>query len=553
MMDKFVIGIDFGTDSCRTLLVNARTGGEIASSVEYYPRWQKGLYCDPAQNRYRQHPLDYIESMEAAVRTLLAGCPIGIAAQVAGISVDTTGSTPVVLNRAGIPLALLPEYSENPDAMFILWKDHTAIGEAEEINRRAKEWPVDYTDYSGGIYSPEWVWAKMLHILRSDETIRRNAYSWVEHCDWMPALLTGNRIPEHMYRSRCAAGHKAMWNEAWGGLPDFGFWERIDPLFGVFKGHLYRHTCTSDTRAGFLTAEWAKRLGLPASVAVGVGALDCHFGAVGAEITERTFVRVMGTSTCDVMVSSYDEIRNKRIGGICGQVDGSVLPGRVGLEAGQSAFGDVYAWFKQVLAWPARQLVPVLLGEEKGAELVKEMEEKMLTVLTAEAGKIPFSHSSPLAVDWLNGRRTPFANPAVSGALSGLTLGTTAPLIFRSLVEATAFGSKAIVDSFLSQGIGIDRITAIGGISRKSPFVMQVLADVLGMPIQVARTREACALGAAMFASLAAGIYPDIKEAQQKLGKGFSVTYEPDRSKAEYYSALYERYQKLGMFIEENQ
>lgn len=551
-MNQYVIGIDFGTDSCRALVVEVSTGEELASVVAYYPRWKKGWYCDAACNQYRQHPLDYIESMEEAVKGVLSACPGQVAGQVIGISIDTTGSTPVLLDREGIPLALLPDFSENPDAMFILWKDHTAVREADEINNLAHRWEVDYTTYSGGVYSPEWVWAKMWHVLRSGAGIRQKAYSWAEHCDWMPALLTGNTLPEKMYRSRCAAGHKAMWNEKWDGLPPFDFWETLDPLLGLFRNHLYSETYTGDTRAGYLTEEWAERLGLTTNVPVGVGALDCHVGAVGAEITERTFVRVMGTSTCDVMVSPYNEIEDRQIAGICGQVDGSVLPGTIGLEAGQSAFGDIYAWFKQLLVWPTEHLLPDLLGSAAGCSVSQEMEARILQALTNEAEKIPTQLYAPVAVDWLNGRRTPYANPFVSGAITGLTLGTTPPMIFRALVEATAFGSKAIVDSFLQQGLSIDRITAIGGISLKSPFVMQVLADVLEMPIQVARSKETCALGAAMFASVVAGFYPDIRKAQEGMGKGFAVRYEPDSARSGMYAALYEQYRKLGVFIERN-
>lgn len=548
-MEKYVIGIDFGTDSCRTLLVNAITGEELASVVAYYPRWKKGLYCNPSVNQYRQHPLDYIESMEDAIKKTVNQFPVEVTSQIKGIAIDTTGSTPVLTDKNGIPLALLPAFAENPNAMFVLWKDHTATGEAEEINRLAKKWETDYTLYSGGVYSSEWVWSKMLHMLRTDSSVREAAYGWIEHCDWMPALLTGNNSPEKIYRSRCAAGHKAMWNEQWGGLPSVDFLTTLDPLLGIFEGHLYSETYTSDACAGYLTEGWCQRLGLQGQIAVAVGALDCHFGAVGAEIKEKTFVRVMGTSTCDVMVASYDRIGDTQIKGICGQVDGSVLPGMVGLEAGQSAFGDVYAWFKELLFRPISELLS-LLDAGGNAELIKRIDEELLPYLTREAEKIPLSENQPIALDWLNGRRTPNANQLVKGVISELTLGTTAPLLFKSLVEATAFGSKAIVDCFLEQGIDIDRVIAIGGISQKSPYVMQTLTDVLNMPIQVAQTEQACALGAAMFAAVAAGIHPTVQLAQKAMGKGFSKEYTPDADKHKQYVALYEKYLRLGRFAE---
>lgn len=550
--DKFVIGVDYGTDSCRVVAVHAGNGQELASAEAFYPRWKAGKYCDPQTNRYRQHPLDYIESFEQAVRDVLSRCPEGTAGAVCGLAFDTTGSTPVLLNKDGVPLALLPEYAENPNAMFILWKDHTAVAEAAAINALAKTWPVDYTAYSGGVYSSEWVWSKVWHVLREDPSLRQAAYSWAEHCDWMPALLTGRTRPEEMIRSRCAAGHKAMWNEKWGGLPSEAFRTALDPLLGLFNGHLYQACHTSDTVVGRLTPAWATRLGLPGETLVTAGLLDCHAGAIGAEIGRGTFVRVMGTSTCDLMVSSYAEMGEKQIRGICGQVDGSILPGWIGLEAGQSAFGDVYAWLKKILSWPVEHLLEPVgsLPEETKTLVREEMDRRILPALTREAEKRLPGETSLLALDWLNGRRTPTANQTVKGMIGGLTLGTTAPQLFRALVEATAFGSRTILESFLEQGIRIDAVTAIGGISLKSPFVMQTLADVLGRPIRVAKAGQACALGAAMLAATAAGLYPSVEKAQQALGQGFAFEYRPDPSKKAIYDALYARYLKIGRFTE---
>lgn len=521
---KYVIGLDYGTDSCRAVIVEADTGEEIASSVKYYPRWKEGKYCVPLRNQYRQHPLDYIETLEESVREALLKSPDGTAEKVAGIAFDTTGSTPVLIDKEGLPLALRPEYTENPNAMFILWKDHTAIDEEAKINAVAKSWDTDYTAYEGGIYSSEWVWAKVAHVLKEDKTICNDAYSWIEHCDWMPALITGKTKPSEIVRSRCAAGHKAMWRKEWGGLPLEEFLVAIDPLLKGFREHLFENTFTSNTKVGNLTSEWAKRLGLTTDVVVGVGALDCHFGAVGAEIKSGAFVQVIGTSTCDIMVASYEDMQGKLIPGICGQVDGSVIPGMIGLEAGQSGFGDVYAWFAKFV-------------------------DKSISELTAEAGKLPISENV-IATDWLNGRRTPDANQTVKGAIAGLTLGSTPSMVFRALVEATAFGSKAIVDRFLENGIDIESVIAIGGISQKSPFVMQTLADVLGMPIKVAKTEQACAFGAAMFAAVVAGVYPTVEAAQKAMGKGFLSEYLPNEENHRVYLTLYEKYLQLGEFTE---
>jgi L-ribulokinase len=550
---KYVIGLDYGSDSCRALIVEAETGKEVASAVKYYKRWKDGKYCLPLKNQYRQHPLDYIEGLEESVKEALSKSPKGVAENVVGISFDTTGSTPALIDKEGQVLALRPEFAENPNAMFVLWKDHTAIKEAARINELAATWDVDYTAYEGGIYSSEWVWAKIAHVLREDESIREAAYSWVEHCDWMPALITGNVIPEKIVRSRCSAGHKAMWLKEWGGLPSEEFLTAIDPLLKGYRDHLYEDTYTSDVAVGTLTAEWAARLGLTTNVKVGVGAFDCHMGAVGAEIKPKTFVRVIGTSTCDIMVASYEDMKHKLIPGICGQVDGSVIPGYVGLEAGQSGFGDIYAWFKRVLAWPIENIISksALIDDSTKEKLIDEALDAIIPALSAEALSVPVGESSVLAIDWMNGRRTPDASQLVKGSITGLNLGSSAPLIFRSLVEATAFGSKAIVDRFLENGIEIESVIGIGGISLKSPFVMQTLADVLGMPIKVARSEQACAFGASMFAAVVAGVYTKVEDAQKSMGQGFASEFYPDMENHKQYLELYKKYQALGKFTEE--
>ena len=551
-MSQYVIGLDYGSDSARAIVVDAATGRQIASSVKYYPRWTEGRYCDASSNRYRQHPLDYIEVLEASVREALAACPEGTARQVVGIAFDTTGSTPAFTDETGTPLALLPEFAENPNAMFVLWKDHTAVKEAAEINDLSRRWHTDYTAYEGGIYSSEWFWAKALHILREDAQVRRKAYSIVEHCEWLPALLTGVKASRDIVRSRCACGHKAMWHERWGGLPDEKFLTTLDPLLAGFRERLFEKTETADKPVGRLTPEWAARLGLTTDVVVAGGAFDCHMGAVGAGITPHTFVRVIGTSTCDVMVAPYEEIGNKLIRGICGQVDGSVIPGMIGLEAGQSGFGDVYAWFRRVLEFPLRKILSAstLVDEETKKRLVEETAERIIPALTAEAEKIPVSESSVIATDWINGRRTPDANQLLTGSIAGLSLAVDAPRIFRALVEATAFGSRAIVERFRREGVRIDKVIGIGGIALKSPFVMQTLSDVLDMPIQVCNTDQACALGAAMFAATAAGIYRSVEEAQAAMNSGYAAEYTPNAKNVAEYAKLYKKYCKLGAFTE---
>lgn len=549
---KYVIGLDYGSDSARAVVVNAETGEELASSVKYYPRWMEGKYCVPTANQYRQHPQDYIDALEYTVKDALSKCPAGTGEQVVGIAFDTTGSTPVFTDKNGTPLSLLPEFAENPNAMFVLWKDHTAIKEAEEINTLAAKWDIDYTSYEGGIYSSEWFWAKALHVLRSDEKVRNAAYSIVEHCDWLPGLLVGKTNPHEICRSRCASGHKAMWLEKWGGLPAEDFLVALDPLLAGYRERLYTSTCPSDKKTGELTEEWATRLGLTTNVAVAVGAFDCHMGAVGAEVKPGALVRVIGTSTCDIMVSSYEEMGQKLIPGICGQVDGSVIPGMVGLEAGQSAFGDVYAWFKNVVAWPVVNVLSktTLIDEATKQKLIDETMDQIIPALSIEAAKVPVSESTILATDWMNGRRTPDANQKVKGTITGLNLGSSAPLIFRALVEATAYGSKAIVDRFIENGVVINEIIGIGGIALKSPFVMQTLADVLNMPIKVAKAEQACAFGTSMFAAVVAGVYEKVEDAQAAMGMGFAQEFYPNPANAALYAELYKDYIKLGQFTE---
>ncbi len=552
MTKKYTIGLDFGTDSVRSLIVDVETGEEAAGAVFQYPRWKKGLYCDAAKNCFRQHPLDYLEGLEFTIREALKAMPPESAGNIAGISVDTTGSTPVAVDEKGVPLSLTPGYEENPNAMFILWKDHTAIKEADEINELAKKWGTDYTRFEGGIYSSEWFWAKILHVLREDTAVLRAAYSWVEHCDWIPALLTGNTHPKTLRRSRCAAGHKAMWHEDFEGLPSEEFLTALDPLLSGLRERLYRETWTCDTAAGLLTEEWAERLGLPAGIVVGVGAFDAHLGALGGEVKPYYLSKVMGTSTCDMLVVSAGEMDNRLVPGICGQVDGSIVPGLTGLEAGQSAFGDIYAWYRNLLEWPVRKLIQEseLIDEATKEKLTAEISGKIIAALNEEASKIPPGESGLVALDWLNGRRTPDANQNLKGAIRGLTLGSDAPRIFRALVEATAFGSKAINERFISEGIRIDGVIALGGVAKKSPFVMQVVADVLNRPIKVARSEQACALGSAMAAAMASGIYASAAEAQTRMGSGIETEYHPIPENVKKYEVLYEEYKKFGSFIE---
>ena len=550
--EQYVIGVDYGSDSVRTIIVDAANGTEVAASVFYYPRWKEQLYCNASINRFRQHPLDYVEGLEDTIRRCLVQAGAGVAAKVKAISIDTTGSTPVAVDKTGTPLAFIPGFENNPNAMFVLWKDHTSMAEAAEINAHATKFDTNYLQFVGGIYSSEWFWAKLLHILREDEAIRNTIYSFVEHCDWIPFLLTGGNDIHQMRRGVCSAGHKILWAKEWNGLPPNEWFTALDPLLNGFTDRLFTDTFTSDKAAGTISIEWAERLGLPADVVIGVGAFDAHMGAVGGQIEPYHLSKVMGTSTCDMLVAPIDEVKDKLIKGICGQVPGSVIPGMMGMEAGQSAFGDAYAWFKKILMWPLQNILSnsSVVSTEVLQQLMDETAEKIIPELSRQAASLPLDQDDELAIDWFNGRRTPDANQALTGAISGLALGSDAPRVFRSIVEATCFGAKAIVDRFNEQGVPVKGLIGMGGVAKKSPFIMQMMADVINMPIRIHKSEQTCALGAAMFAATAASLYSEVEEAMNAMGQGFDAEYHPNPQNITHYKRRYERYKLLGEFLE---
>lgn len=516
-MGKYLIGLDFGSDSVRAVLVT-ESGEELATSVHNYKRWSEGLYSNAKVSQFRQHPLDYIEGIESVVCGVLKGQD---ASKVVGIGVDTTGSTPCLVDKNGTPLALLDEYKDNPNAMFVLWKDHTAIKEAAEINALAKSWGgIDYTMYEGGIYSSEWFWSKLLHVLRVDESVRAKAYSFVEHCDWVTSLLSGSAVKP----SRCAAGHKAMWHESWNGLPSEEFLTKLDPLLKNWRSHLYSDTYTADIPVGKLSKTWADKLGLSTDVVIAGSAFDCHAGAIGAGVEAYQLVKVVGTSTCDIIVAPKVDHCVK---GICGQVNGSVVPDMVGLEAGQSAFGDIYAWFKRFMSY--------------GGEI-------NLPALEREAAELPISEV--LAIDWMNGRRTPDANQNLKGAILGINLGTTAPMVYRALAESTAYGARRIRDRFVEEGVQINSVVAIGGIAKKSKFVMQLCADIMNVEIKVCKSEQACALGAAIFGAVASGVYATTEAAMAKMSSPYDAVYTPNVENVKIYEKHYQRYLAYANAIE---
>lgn len=545
--EHFVLGADFGSDSVRVVVLDASNGKVAGSYVSYYKRWKKGQYCDNKINQFRQHPLDYIESLTEAVNKTIEEAKKScedIKDKIRGICIDTTGSTPCLCDKEGMPLSMSKEFEEDPDAMFILWKDHTAVKEAEEINTVAHNNDIDYTKYLGGVYSTEWFWAKTLHTIRKNKKVKEKVWTVIEHCDWITSLLCGNTNPNTIKRSRCAAGHKCMWHKSWNGYPPREFFDKFDSKLGDIRETLGNETYSTETIEGYLTKEWASKLGLKENILVCVGAYDSHIGAVGGLVNTGVLVKSIGTSTCDVTIGNIPKGEEKAVKGICGQVEGSVLDGYIGYEAGQSAYGDYYSWFRSLLTWGYKN---ILKNTEEENEL---FEKKILPELEKEASKITTTKNSPVATDWINGRRTPFANQNLKASICGLSLGIDAPIFMKTLLESTAYGARAIIECFEEGGIEIKKVMAIGGVARKSKLGMQILADVTNREIYVTKDDQAPAIGAAVFAAKAYGLYDNVFEAQESISAGIERIHKPIRENVEIYEKLYRKYKEIGNFSE---
>jgi len=529
MATQYTIGLDYGTNSVRALIVNVANGAEVAAAVWTYAHGTQGVVLSRDPNLARQHPADYLAGAEITIKQALATAKKNVkgfsSSQVIGIGVDTTGSTPLPVDANGQPLVFQKKYANHPAALAWLWKDHTSVNEAAEITALAKKIRPQYLAKCGGTYSSEWFWSKLLHCLRTAPEIFNAAHSWVELSDFVPASLTGTEHPDQFIAGVCAAGHKAMWNAKWGGYPDEKFLTKLDPKLAQLRSHLTPRVHTIDRAVGGLTPAWAKKTGLTAGIPVAVGAFDCHLGAVGSGVTPGTLVKIIGTSTCDISIAANTS-KLADVPGLCGIVDGSVLPGYFGLEAGQSAVGDLFNWLVNYV--------------QPGGEIAGSHEQ-----LTKGALKLSPGESGLLALDWNNGNRTVLVDQRLTGLLVGQTLYTTPAEIYRALIEATAFGALTIINRFEEYGVKISQIVNCGGIAEKSPLVMQIYADVTGRPMKVSRSAQTCALGSAIAAAVIAGAHKNYATAQKKMTGLKSVIYKPNAKAHATYRELYSLYKEL--------
>jgi L-ribulokinase len=529
MSTTYTLGLDYGTNSVRALIVDTSNGREVGTAIWGYEHGESGVILSRDPNLARQHPADYVKGAAITIKKALADAAKKVrgfkASQVVGLGVDTTGSTPLPVDAQGQPLAFNPKFAENPAAMAWLWKDHTGVSEAGEITALAAEMRPQFLAKCGGTYSSEWFWSKIFRCLRVAPKVFDAAHSWVELADYVPAALTGTEHPDTFVAGVCAAGHKAMWNVKWGGYPDESFLTKLHPKLAKLRTRLTNRVHSIDRSVGGLTKEWAAKTGLTEGIPVAVGAFDAHLGAVGSGVAPGTLVKIIGTSTCDIAITPS----NKKIAdipGLCGIVDGSVLPGYFGLEAGQSAVGDIFNWFVNYLQ-PG--------GEKKGTH----------EQLTVDAAKLSPGESGLLALDWNNGNRTILVDQRLTGLLVGQTLYTTPAEIYRALIEATAFGALTIINRIEEYGVGIKQVVNCGGIAEKNPMVMQIYADVTGRPMKVSRSAQTCALGSAIAGAVVAGVYKNYATAQKRMTALKPKVFVPNAKAHATYKELYVLYRKL--------
>ncbi len=523
----FTLGIDYGTNSVRALVVRCSDGAEFGSSVVNYPSGSQGVLLDPKDhNLARQHPNDYLVGLEKSVKGALAAAKKkkGFAPdKIIGIGVDSTGSSPIPVDASNRPLASDKKWKKNLHAQCWLWKDHTSVDEAARITALAAQHRPQFIAKCGNTYSSEWFWSKIWHCLNVAPDVFNAAYSWVELADWIPSVLAGADLPAKVVRGVCCAGHKALYSDEWGGLPDKEFLALLDPKLADLRDRLYEQAHDATVPAGALSAEWAKKLGLRAGIPIAIGEMDVHYGAIGCGVAEGVLVKVIGTSTCDCgVVSAQKTVPD--IPGICGIVKGAILPGFYGIEAGQSAVGDIFKWW---------------------VEVVCEGDAKTHARFSKDAAQRQPGQSGLLALDWNNGNRTILVDQRLTGLLLGQTLYTTPAEIYRALIEATAFGARAILERIKEYGVPVNRIVCAGGIAEKNPMLMQIYADITGCTMQVSGSSQACALGSAISAAVLAGAHANFPTAQKAMTSVAPKSYKPNAPAQKTYDRLYALYRQV--------
>jgi L-ribulokinase len=527
MDPAYAIGLDYGTNSVRAVVVDCADGRTVGTHVFDYPSGEHGILLDAKDPHLaRQNPADYLEGARVAIKGALAeaGRTKGFdPGRVVGIGVDSTGSTPLPVDAENRPLAIDPRWKDHLAAHAWLWKDHTGAAEAAAITETARRHAPQYLAPIGGVYSSEWFWSKVWRCLKVAPDVFDAAVSWVELADFVPAVLAGVRDPREIQRGICAAGHKALYSDAWGGLPAREFLARLDPKLGALRDRLYDEAHPADRPAGRLAGTWAQELGLREGIPIAMGSFDAHYGAVGAGVKTGTLVKIIGTSTCDCAIAPSSEAL-RDVPGICGIVNGSITPGYYGIEAGQSAVGDILRWWVEDVCRG---------GDALHAEL------------SAEASRLRPGESGLLALDWNNGNRTILVDPRLSGLVLGQTLHTTRAEVYRALIEATAFGARAIVERLQEYGVPVERVVCCGGIAEKNDLFMQIYADVLGYPMLVAGSPQTPALGSAIAAAVTAGVHPSFETAQARMTSLKEKAFTPNPAARSVYDELYLMYREL--------
>ena len=538
-----VVGIDFGTSSVRVVVLEVATGQLIGSGESVFPRFESGQFCDPSVNQYRQDPRDHLPALAGATHAALASLNLQDRQRIRAVGLDTTGSSPAPVDQQGTPLSLHPEFAEDPDAMFHLWKDTTAVEAAAEITESARDWHGrNFVAFSASHYSPEWFWAKALHTCRESPRISEASHTWVEHCDWIAGVLTDRSASGQLSRSRCAAGHKAMWNSAFGGYPPRAFFAEISPALAAIHDTLPPTTRPAWEPAGALCSQWAERLGITPGIPVAMGTFDAHAAAVGAGVRPGVPAKTIGTSSSDMIVADLHGLGTRPLSGIEGQAEESILPGMAGIEAGQAAFGDMLNWFREFLLYPIRMAEDAGIVTSEGHD---KFASNLMNVLFEQAAALPTDPMLVTGVDWFNGRRAPDGDHRVRGALAGLGLASNPPTVFNSLVEAAVFGTRRIHEGLGAQGVRIESLLTMGGVARKAPFVNQFLADALSVSVGLCESDQTSARGSAIYASVAGGLFESVAEAQNTLAARIVQFFQPEPNRAQQLSRRYQRYLRL--------